>query len=211
MKAKTILYDEIADIRVSSLPTHPTAPKTHGGMGYSSRDMKAAFDKLPLYIIERYNALIEDISDIGEDSISASIPTGIRSRHTLADLFDDIKSGELATYFTVFGESMVSHLIGIKNDIDSLKIKVDSLEKLITGDASNENRSTEDKENNTQENADSENTIPCDEGVNESSEYEDTADAEEDNEATDGDDRVNNDDAKAIAEDVITEEVYEDA
>ena len=87
----------------------------------------------------------------------------------------------------------------------------EDLEKLITGDAANENCNTEDKENNTQENADSENTIPSDEGVNESSEYEDAADAEEDNEATDGDDRVNNDDAKAIAEDVITEEVYEDA
>ena len=110
MKAKTILYDEIADIRVSSLPTHPTAPKTHGGMGYSSRDMKAAFDKLPLYIIERYNALIEDISDIGEDSISASIPPGIRSRHTLADLFDDIKSS-VTSEFSLFTDSFVRLLL----------------------------------------------------------------------------------------------------
>ncbi len=139
MKAKTILYDDIADIRISFLPSHPTAPRALGGMGYSSKEMKAAFDKLPLYIIERYNALIEDIGDVGEDSLAAAVPTGIKKRHTLSNLFDDIVSGELATYFNIFGESLISHLIGIKNDIDSLKTKVNDLEKLITGAPNNEN------------------------------------------------------------------------
>ena len=139
MKAKTILYDDIADIRISSLPSHPTAPRALGGMGYSSKEMKAAFDKLPLYIIERYNALIEDIGDVGEDSLAAAVPTGIKKRHTLSNLFDDIVSGELATYFNIFGESLISHLIGIKNDIDSLKTKVNDLEKLVTGAPNNEN------------------------------------------------------------------------
>ena len=139
MKAKTILYDDIADIRISSLPSHPTAPRALGGMGYSSKEMKAAFDKLPLCIIERYNALIEDIGDVGEDSLAAAVPTGIKKRHTLSNLFDDIVSGELATYFNIFGESLISHLISIKNDIDSLKTKVNDLEKLITGAPNNEN------------------------------------------------------------------------
>lgn len=59
-----ILPSEIADIKISSLPTRPTAPTSFGGKGYTASDMKAAFDRLPLFIIERLNALIDDVTEL---------------------------------------------------------------------------------------------------------------------------------------------------
>ncbi|MBQ7314885.1 MAG: hypothetical protein IJW83_02640 [Clostridia bacterium] len=59
-----ILPSEIADIKIASLPTRPTAPTSFGGKGYTASDMKAAFDRLPLFIIERLNALIDDVTEL---------------------------------------------------------------------------------------------------------------------------------------------------
>jgi len=127
MKSTKILNSDIETLKISALPTKPTAPKSLGGAGYTSKEMKEAFDKLPLFIIERFNTLIEDINDTGEDSLAASINTGLGESHTLADLFDDIKSGVMATYFTVFGESLLSHILNMKNEIDLLKSRFDAL------------------------------------------------------------------------------------
>ncbi len=121
MKATKILNSEISNLKISSLPSKPTAPRSLGGKGYTAKEMKEAFDRLPLYIIERYNDLIDDIAKLGDDSLSAAIKTGIKENHTLRALFSDIQSGELATYFNVFGESLVSHLISIKSDIAEIK------------------------------------------------------------------------------------------
>lgn len=157
MKAKLILRDEIADITISSLPARPTAPKSQGGMGFSSRQMKEAFDKLPLFIIERYNSLIEDVGDVGSDSLAAAIPTGIRKNHTLSSLFSDVTSGELATYLTVFGESIMSHVIRFRTDIDAVNKRLDAIEALLSvGEArpsseQDEELSTEDSANAEQD------------------------------------------------------------
>ena len=69
--------------------------------------MKEAFDRLPLYIVERFNSLIEDILSLGDDSLIASIPTGIEEGHTLCDLIEDIKSGHLAEYLSIGENSLV--------------------------------------------------------------------------------------------------------
>ena len=124
MKAKKILNSDIEHILISSLPSHPTAPRAFGGRGYSATEMKEAFDKLPLYIIEEHNKLISDIKDFSENSLAAAIPTGIKEEHSLHDLFEDINSGELATYFGILGKSLLSHLITIYAAIDELKSKV---------------------------------------------------------------------------------------
>lgn len=121
MKATKILNSEISDLKIASLPSKPTAPKALGGKGYSAKEMKEAFDRLPLLIIQRYNDLIDDISDTGEDSLASSIKTGIKTNHTLTALFCDIMTGEFASYFNIFGESLASHLIGIKSDIADIK------------------------------------------------------------------------------------------
>lgn len=128
MKAKKIQSSDIEHILISSLPTHPTAPRSLGGRGYSASEMKEAFDKLPLYIIEHYNALIGDIHSFGENSLASAVPSGIKDGHTLHNLFEDIKSGELAAYFGILGKSLLSHLITIYAEIDALKNKIEVAE-----------------------------------------------------------------------------------
>lgn len=121
MKAKKIYNSDIAKLLVSSLPSRPTAPKDMGGMGYGATEMKAAFDKLPLYIVERFNALISDVEALGDNSLAAAIPTGIKEDHNLHTLFEDIRTGELAAYFGILGKSLLSHLITIYAEIDAIK------------------------------------------------------------------------------------------
>ena len=111
MNATKILAEEIADISVSSLPTRPTSPTPFGGKGYTAEKMKAAFDKLPLFIVERFNALLDDIAREGEGSIAEAIPTGIYDGHTLASLFSDIANGNIGSYLIIW-ERPLSDLIG---------------------------------------------------------------------------------------------------
>lgn len=61
MNSKKITARDIADLKISALPTRPTAPQAFGGKGYTATEMKEAFDRLPLYIVDRYNELIDDI------------------------------------------------------------------------------------------------------------------------------------------------------
>ncbi len=63
MNSRKITEADIADLKISALPTRPTAPSAFGGKGYTAAEINAAFDRLPLYIIERYNELIEDINN----------------------------------------------------------------------------------------------------------------------------------------------------
>jgi hypothetical protein len=123
MKAKRILAEEVASMTVSSLPARPTAPREAGGRGYSAAEMRAAFDRLPLYIIERFNRLIEDIEAVGEGSLAASVRTGITELHTLTDLFDDIVNGRLASYLTVGDASLEYTLAQIQMRLDELERK----------------------------------------------------------------------------------------
>ena len=104
MKAKKIYNSDIEGLLISSLPTRPTLSYSRGGAGYSASDMKAAFDKLPLLIIEKYNNLIDDVHALGDGSLASDIPTGIKDGHTLGALFEDLASGELATYFNFLGK-----------------------------------------------------------------------------------------------------------
>ncbi len=127
MNAKKILNSDIADIMISSLPTRPTAPRSLGGKGYGAAQMKEAFDKLPLYIIEQYNKLVSDVSSYGEDSIASAIPSGIKDGHTLHSLFEDMQTGAFATYFSFFGKSLLNHMISIYSELDELKRKIESL------------------------------------------------------------------------------------
>ena len=121
MKATRINKEEISDICVSSLPTRPTAPTALGGKGYSASEVKAAFDKLPLFIVDRYNDLIDDISAPGEDSVSYAIPTGIISGQSLGDLFEDIRGGEICSYFPAPEGFLGEYLLKLRADIDKIK------------------------------------------------------------------------------------------
>ena len=72
--------------------------------------MKEAFDKLPLYIIEKFNTLLMDIASAEDDSISAVIPTGISEGHTLYTLFSDITGGKFAQYLAIGEQTLADHL-----------------------------------------------------------------------------------------------------
>ena len=120
MKATTITEDEIKSLKVASLPTRPTSPKSFGGNGYTATQMKEAFDRLPLFIIDRLNALIGDILDTGADSVAAAIPTGIKSGQSLATLFSDISNGNVLNYITMGEATLFRHLTALRADVDKI-------------------------------------------------------------------------------------------
>ena len=53
MNTKKLSEAEMAPLKIAALPTRPTAPTAYGGKGYSSIQMKEAFDKLPELIAAR--------------------------------------------------------------------------------------------------------------------------------------------------------------
>ena len=121
MKAKKITQDEISDMLIASLPTKPTTPTFYGGRGYSAAEMKSAFDRLPLFILERYNELIEAIGALGEESIAAAIKTGVEEEHTLSDMFSDIGSGSFPSYVKILDTTLLEYLLSLREDIDKIK------------------------------------------------------------------------------------------
>ena len=118
MKATRINSSEAEPLLIASLPTRPTAPSAFGGKGYTATEMKSAFDKLPLLIIERFNDLIDDILS-GE--IAEQMPTGIKADHTLSSLLSDITNGNLSSYFMISGASLGSILADFEVRISELE------------------------------------------------------------------------------------------
>lgn len=121
MKSKKITSEETESLKVASLPTRPTAPEAFGGRGYNSTKMKEPFDKLPLLIVERLNLLFDDIAALGEESLAAAIPTGIKGGHTLSLLFSDVMSGELSGYLSVGDRSLAAELADIRSELEAIK------------------------------------------------------------------------------------------
>ena len=108
----------MAPLRVSSLPTRPTAPAAFGGKGYTAKEMKEAFDRLPELAIERINDLIDDV---GSGELAKSLATGITAAPTLAKLLSDLESGSLASYMGVFGTTLAAYLSKMREDVDEIK------------------------------------------------------------------------------------------
>ena len=120
MNTKKIIADDYEDLRVSSLPSRPTAPSSFGGRGYTASQMKAAFDRLPLFIIERFNSLLDDIRAEGEGSLASDIPTGIEEGHTLDELFADILNGRLAGYLSLGEGSLAEYADGCDEKFEKI-------------------------------------------------------------------------------------------
>ena len=125
MTINKISEADIESLKVASLPSRPTAPTAFGGAGYTAKEMKGAFDRLPLYIISKINALIDSISE--PSGIIDSIPSGISDGHTLKDLTRDILSGTFATYQTVLGAPLADKILNITKEIADLKLLVGTL------------------------------------------------------------------------------------
>ena len=120
MKATKITSGDIANKTVASLPTRPTLPSAFGGKGYTAEEVKAAFDKLPLYIVERYNELIDDIRGADGGTVADAISTGIEEGHTLFDLFDDIKSGAFSAYLKVADSTLAESILKLRADVNAI-------------------------------------------------------------------------------------------
>ena len=129
MRTKKIMREEISDFLIANLPTRPTAEPSLGGRGYSARDMKEAFDKLPLCILDRFNCLIDDVSRFGEGSLAGDVPTGISEGHTLSELFSDITSGVAASYIKVMDKSLHLVLSEIILRLEALEERMDKNEQ----------------------------------------------------------------------------------
>lgn len=115
---------DIRDLRVASLPSRPTAPTSFGGAGYTAKQMKEAFDKLPLFIISKFNALLDDLRRSDGGGIDGAIPSGIADGHTLRDALEDIKTGAFADYLNVLGKTLSETVLDIKSSIASVRVGV---------------------------------------------------------------------------------------
>ena len=124
MNTTKILDSEINGLKISSLPSRPTAPTAFGGKGYTSAEMKAAFDKLPLFVAERLNSLVDDIESEKNGKIGDSIKTGLDSGHCLSDFFADVKNGNLASYMALGDGTLVEKIYEMSSAIDDIKIKL---------------------------------------------------------------------------------------
>ncbi len=125
MNTTKILDSEIKDLKISSLPSRPTAPTAFGGKGYTSLEMKAAFDKLSLFIIKRFNALLDDIASCDDGSLSSEIPTGIYDGHSLLNFFCDVTNGELPSYLSMGEETLAEMKVRLRDEHQSVEEKLE--------------------------------------------------------------------------------------
>ena len=119
MKAKAITEADIAGLKIASLPTRPTAPTEYGGRGYTSVQMKEAFDALPLYIIEKFNELMGDISADSTDGIIHEIKLGLGDGMTLYDLVTLIVNGNLLSLVRIGEVTLDEYLSALRADVDA--------------------------------------------------------------------------------------------
>jgi hypothetical protein len=114
-----IKSSDIEALKISSLPTRPTAAAAFGGKGYNATEMKEAFDKLPLHIVEKFNAFIDLMSAEGENSIYAKI--NISPSYTVYDLFLDMFNGNLANMICVDADSVAVKILKIEERLAKLE------------------------------------------------------------------------------------------
>ena len=118
MKAKKITEAEIEKLKISYLPPRPTAPLKLGGLGYTSKDMREAFDKLSLFIIERFNELIDDIETESTDSIINTIQVGYGTGITLMEFLFAFANGQILSNIPMGEETLLEYLMRMRNDVD---------------------------------------------------------------------------------------------
>lgn len=132
MNTEKIKREEISSLLISSLPSRPNAPGAFGGKGYTAQEMKEAFDRLPLFLVERFNSLLDDLTDSADGSLAASLPTGLGEGHTLSDLFADVQSGAFTDYLSAGEKTLAARLAEIEEKADTAT-SYDYLRDLPTG------------------------------------------------------------------------------
>jgi len=125
MQSKKIDQSEIEERKIASLPTRPTASKAFGGKGFSAREMKEAFDKLPLLLCERLNLIVDDLTRDDDDSYLASIKTGVSETHSLRELINDVTNGNLASYLIIDGLPLSDRIGAIESELADIRKAVE--------------------------------------------------------------------------------------
>lgn len=118
MKSHTITNEEIEALKVASLPNRPTAPEEYGGHGFTAKEMKEAFDRLPLYLVDRLNDLIDDIETESSDSILRSVKLGVGNGMTLYDFLLLFETGQILSIIPMGDENLSFYLVRLRRDVD---------------------------------------------------------------------------------------------
>ena len=105
MSIKKITEEEVRSLWVQRLSDTPNRQGKFGTMGLSAAEMKAAYDALPLRLVEAYNTLVDAIEG-GEVAEFITSPEG----KTLAELLGGVTSGAFAALLTVDGERTLTAL-----------------------------------------------------------------------------------------------------
>lgn len=134
MSISKILQAELEENAVSSLATRPSSPSLYGGRMLSAKELRAAFDKLPFLLAERFNRLIDAFGlytdEKSGETLASLIATGIIEGHSLEALFADITSGRFATYLSLDGETTLASLFArCKSELDALADTIAALQE----------------------------------------------------------------------------------
>ncbi|MBP3437227.1 MAG: hypothetical protein J6K61_04915 [Clostridia bacterium] len=127
-----ILNTEIQENAVSSLASRPSSPSLYGGNMLSAKELRAAFDKLPLLLASRFNSLLDALGLYTDETtcerLAALVATELFEGHSLADLFADISSGRFSSYLSINGEQSLTEILSLcQEEITSLGEAVDTL------------------------------------------------------------------------------------
>lgn len=108
MSLRKITEDEVRALWVQRLSDTPNRGGQFGTAGLSAREVKAAYDALPLRIVEAFNELVGIVE---EGRLAELIPAA--EGRSLADFFRDVTSGELAAYLTADGARSLSEVAAL--------------------------------------------------------------------------------------------------
>lgn len=135
MSIQKIMEGELADLGVSSLPDRPSAPSLYSGETLTAAELRAAFDRLPRLLAQRFNALL-DATGLYEDkegaeTLASLIATGLAEGHSLQDLFEEIQNGVLADRLILDGERSLSEVLAALEDTISIPEGFESWKEYI--------------------------------------------------------------------------------
>lgn len=134
MSIQKITKEELFKNGIQSLPTRPSTPSLYAGSILSAEELKAAFDKLPTLVAERFNDLLSATglfdSEHPAETFAELIATNLSASHSLKDFFEDVKNGNLALYLTANaeGKSLSDVISDLWRAIESKKSYTVSIE-----------------------------------------------------------------------------------
>lgn len=140
MSIQQISYKELLENGVQALPNRPSTPSLYSGNAMSAHDLKAAFDRLPTLIAERFNDLLRATGLFDENdpknSLAELISTDIFPEHSLAQFFEDVESGALALYLKADGKNSLADVITALREelarVDTYQFKTEGEGELLS-------------------------------------------------------------------------------